>query len=70
MKRRWFVVLEATTYTRIYGKQQLGKCLRVAGSQPMRKNFVVKIYSRKIFSSVFFVRKYFYNEVKANYGIP
>ena len=25
MKRRWLLVLEATTYTRIYGQQQLGK---------------------------------------------
>ena len=29
---------------------------------------VVKLYSRKIFSYVFCVRKYFYNENKANYG--
>ena len=64
VKRRWPVVLEATTYTRIYGQQQLGKCLCVGGSQPTR----IKLYSRKIFSYVFFVRKYFYNEIKANYG--
>ena len=25
MKRRWFLALEATTYTRIYGQQQSGK---------------------------------------------
>ena len=31
--------------------------------------FAVKLYSRKIFSYVFFVRKYFHNEIKANYGI-
>ena len=30
---------------------------------------VVKLYSRKIFSYVFCVRKYFYNENKANYGM-
>ena len=30
--------------------------------------FVVELYSRKIFSYVFFVRKYFRNEIKANYG--
>ena len=24
--KRWLVVIEATTYTRIYGQQQLGKC--------------------------------------------
>ena len=32
------------------------------------KIFVVKLYSRKIFSYVFCVRKDFYNENKANYG--
>ena len=26
MLKRWLVVIEATTYTRIYGQQQLGKC--------------------------------------------
>ena len=26
VKMRWVVVLEATTYTMIYGQQQLGKC--------------------------------------------
>ena len=31
--------------------------------------FVVKLYSCKIFSYVFFVRKYFHNKIKANYGI-
>ena len=25
VKRKWFVVLEATTYTRIYGQQQFGE---------------------------------------------
>ena len=56
-------------YTRICGQQQLGKYLCVAGSQPTRKNFCCKIYSRKIFSFVFLVRKYFHNKIKANYGI-
>ena len=56
-------------YTRICGQQQLGKCLCVAGSQPTRKNFRCKIYSRKIFPYVFLVRKYFHNEIKAKYGI-
>ena len=32
------------------------------------KIFVVALYSRKIFSYVFCVRKYFYNENKANYS--
>ena len=61
-------MLEATTYTRIYGQQQLGKCWCVARSQPMRKNFRCKVYSCKIFSYDFCVRKYFCNEQKANYG--
>ena len=55
VKRRWLVVLEATTYTRIHGQQQLGKCLCVAGSQ-CGKILVVKLHSLKIFSYVFFVR--------------
>ena len=46
-------MLEATTYTRIYGQQQLGKYWCV---------FYVKLYSRKIFSYVFC--KHFYNEKK------
>ena len=39
VKRRWLVVLEANTYTRIYGQQQLGKFLCVAGRQPMSEKF-------------------------------
>ena len=31
--------------------------------------FVVKFYSRKIFLYYFFVRKYFHNKIKANYGM-
>ena len=34
----------------------------------MSEKFCCKIYSRKIFSYIFCVRKYFYNENKANYG--
>ena len=49
-------MLEDTTYTRIYGQQQLGKCLCVAGSQPMSE----KLYSRKKFSYVFCIRKNFF----------
>ena len=41
-------------------QQQLGKCWCVV----VGKIFVVKLYSRKIFSYVFCVRKYFYNEKK------
>ena len=56
-------MLEATTYTRIYGQQQFGKCGCVARSQP-----TLEKYSRKIFSCIFCVQKYFYNKNKANYG--
>ena len=61
-------MLEATTYTWIYRQQRLGKCLCVAGANQHGTIFVVKLYSHKIFSYVSFVRKYFYNEIKANYG--
>ena len=60
VKRRWLVVLEATAYTRICGQQQLRMCWCVV----VGKIFAVKLYSRKIFSYVFCVRKYFYNEKK------
>ena len=36
--------VRGTTYTRIHGHQQLGKCLRVAGSQPTQKKFHCKNY--------------------------
>ena len=62
MPKRWLVVLEVTTYTRIHGQQQLGEFWYVAGNQPMRLNFVVKLYSRKIFSYIFCVQKRFYNK--------
>ena len=69
VKMRLLVVLEATTYIRIYGPQQFGKCWCVGRSQPTSENFSCKIIdSRKIFSYVFCVRKYFYNKNKANYG--
>ena len=44
----------------------------VCSTEPtnIRKIFVVKLYSRKIFSYIFCVRKYFYNKNKANYGNP
>ena len=58
-------MLEATKYARIYGQQQLGKCLRVAGSQPTWKKFRCKNYVHvKYFSYVFFVRKHCYNKIK------
>ena len=44
-------MLEATTYTRIYGQQQLF----------VLKIITAKLYSRKIFSYIFCVQKYFYN---------
>ena len=69
VKRRQLVVLEATTYTRIYGQQRLGKCWCVARSQPTHKNFRCKIiFVEKIF--VHFLRlKIFLQRKKANYGI-
>ena len=53
MLERWLVVLEATTYTRIHGHQQLGKCLCVAGSQPTRKNFRWKIILVSSYENMF-----------------
>ena len=44
VKRRWHVVLEATTYTRIYRQQRLGKCLCVAGANQHGTIFVVKYF--------------------------
>ena len=38
------------------------------GANQCRKNFQSKIYLRKIFSYVLCLRKYFYNEHKADYG--
>ena len=59
-------MLEATRCTKIYGQQQLGKCLRVTGSQPTQKEFRRKNYIRvKYFRSF---PLYIYNEIKANYG--
>ena len=49
VKRRWPVVFEATTYTRIYGQRNWG-CAGVLSLVCHLKIFVVKLYSRKIFS--------------------
>ena len=50
VKRRWLVVLEAITYTEIYGQQQLRKCLCVAGSKPTWERFHCKIiFAKNIF---------------------
>ena len=42
----------------------------VCGTEPTNigKIFVVELYSRKMFLHIFRVRKYFYNENKANCG--
>ena len=42
----------------------------VCSTEPtnVSKNFRCKIYLRKIFTYVFCLRKYFYNEHKADYG--
>ena len=56
-------------YTRIYGQQQLGKCLCVAGSQPTRKKFRCKIiFALNIFVRFLCTKIFLYNEIKANYG--
>ena len=49
--RRQLVVLEATTYTRIYGQQQFGKCWYVYSTEPTNvgKIFVVKFICVKYF---------------------
>ena len=52
VKRRWLVVLEATRCTKIYGQQQLGKCLCVAGDNQHGAIFIVKLYLHKIFSHI------------------
>ena len=51
------------------GSSNWGSACVYQGANQRGKIFVVKLYSRKIFSYIFFVRKYFYNEIKANYGI-
>ena len=62
MKRRWLLVLEATTYTyKDIWAAAIGEVLD-------QVCFTVKLYSCKIFSYVFCVREYFYNEKKVNYG--
>ena len=67
MPKKWLVVLEATTYTRIYRQQQLGKCLRVAGSQPTQKKFRCKNYIRvKYFRPFSLYENSFSNKIKVN----
>ena len=58
VKRRLLVVLEATTYTIWAAAIQE---VLVCSTEPTNggKIFIVKLYSRKIFSYVFCVRKYF-----------
>ena len=58
-----------TTYTRIYGQQQLGKCWCVARSQPTTEKIFVVKFIHINFLDVFCVRKYFYNENEVNYGM-
>ena len=67
VKSRWLVVLKATTNTRIYivkaaATREVLVCRR--WHAVIGKIFVVKLYSCKIFSYVFCVRKYFCNEKK------
>ena len=46
VKRRWLVVLEATTKTRIYGQQQLGKNWCVVASMLPLGKFSLQNYIR------------------------
>ena len=55
VKRRSLVALEATTYSRICGQQQLGKCLHVAGSQQTQKKFCCKNYIHVKYFHPFFL---------------
>ena len=55
VKRRLLVVLEATTYTRIYGQQQFGKCWCVARSQPTSEKFLLQNYIRVKYFRMFSV---------------
>ena len=68
VKKRWLVELEATTQTRIYAWAAAIRemCMLVCtrGPNNVGKNFVVILYSHKIFLYIFFVRKYFYNALK------
>ena len=67
VKRKWLVVLEATTYTRKVGSskwESAGVSLLVCCCP---KIFVVKLFSRKIFLYVFCVQNIF-TKKKANYG--
>ena len=41
VKRRWRVVLEVTSYTRIYGQHQLGKCWCVFTGVSLSEKFAI-----------------------------
>ena len=53
-------MLEATRYTRIYGQQQLGKCLCVAGNEPTLEKFSLVYMQEQVFenSSLILVSTY------------
>ena len=61
VKRRWFVVLETITYTRIYEQQQLGKCWCVVAGKIFIEKF---FFAQNIFMFFVRVRKNFSNEKK------
>ena len=64
-KRKWLVVLEATTYARYMGSSNWESACVQQGAK-----FHVKLHLHKIFLYVFCLRKYFYNEKKkATYSI-
>ena len=55
-------------YTKIYAwAVAIGEVQQ--GANQCGNIFIGKLFSCKIFSYVFFVRKYFYNKIKANYGM-
>ena len=56
-------------YKDIWAATTLEVLVRSMEPTNVGKIFIVELNSRKIFSDVFCVRKYFYNENKANYGI-
>ena len=59
-------MLEATTYTRIYGQQQFGKCCYVYSTEPTNvgKIFVVKFIRVKYFCTFSAYESIFTTKIK------
>ena len=77
----WALIEEIAPHAKeMAGEKEIACCVRgywdiwaavlVCSTEPtnIRKIFVIKLYSCKTFSHIFCVRKYFYNENRANYG--